>query len=390
MRAGLSRSNDAIARLEWKFAEAFGFPWGLLFPYGRSALYTLLRAMGWKDEEVLMPAYICVVVSNAVVLSGNRVEFVDNEPGHFNVPADNLEAALNASTRMVVPTPLFGFPIDRRGYEEAVARKAPGAFVLYDLAQGFGVEDEEGLQTDRADGAFLGLGMGKMLSAIEGGMLLLRDESIYREVKAYREKAFTRSGLVRSLQRFALGMATSWALREPFLTAVDFIENHTHLLDRLGGEVPVENGPFLPDNVMELPSEMQARLGLLQLADYGRIVDHRREIAAHYDRRLREEGFSVFASSFPPTYSQYPILVRDPGRVVSAMRRHGIQIKIPYPYACPNLPGYERHHGRFPNAEDIAGKIVVLPNWYGITRSAVDRVVESLARCREREPDIFC
>ncbi len=387
--ATFAHSTGAIERFERQFAEKYEFPHGLFFPYGRSALYSLLRALHWKNEEVVVPAYNCAVVTHAILCSGNKVKFADNEPDHFNVSAEGLSPALNHSTKMVIPIPLFGFPIDRRGYEESITQKAPGTFVLFDIAQAFGVGDEDGSQINHADGAFFGFGMGKMLSTIEGGMLLLRDEAIYREVASHRRRVFTPSGLIDSAERFIVGMATWCALREPVLTLVDLVENNSRILDHYGGEIPVERGPFMPENVNEMPTNLQARLGLLQLADHDRIVEQRREIASRYDDRLRATGFSLFPSPFLPTYSQYPIHVRDGRRVKSAMRRYRVQVKIPYPYACSDLPGYEEHHGRFPNATSIVDRIVTLPIWYGITPSTVDRVTEALMRCRDREPDIF-
>jgi len=391
LKASIRPANDAIGRFEREFAEKFGFSHGLFFPYGRSALYALLRALEWRGEEVVLPAYICVVVPNAIVLSGNRVRFVDSEPDHFNVSAEGLSLYLSPSTKMIIPTPLYGFPVDRRGYEEAIARRAPRAFVLWDIAQAYGVKDQDGLQTDHAHGAFVGLGMGKLLSSIEGGMLLLRDEAIYRKVRDHRRKCFSSSGAIRSLKKWILGIGTYWALREPFLSLTDWLESRSDLLDRYNGEIPVDRGPFLPDNAMEMPTALQAKLGSLQLLDYERIIAHRRETASRYEMKLKEAGFPLFSSPspIPPTFAQFPLRVGDRERVQTALRKHGIQARASVPHACSDLAGYEAHRGRCPNAALHARRILVLPNWYGMTLSQVDRVVEGLIRCRNEEPDIF-
>ena len=389
LQASISRSNNAIERFELKFAEKFEFPYGLFFPYGRSALYTLLQVLEWRDKEVVLPAYICVVVPNAIVLSGNRVKFVDTEPDHFNVSARRLSSALSSSTKMIIPTPLYGFPVDRRGYEEAILQKAPQAFVLYDIAQAYGVEDEDGLQTRNAQGAFVGLGMGKVLSSIEGGLLLLRDETIYKRVKAYRQEVFKHSGLIKGIEKLILGVATYCALREPFLSIADYLENKSDLLDRYSGVIPVENGPFLPENVDEMPTKIQARLGLLQLKDYEKIIEHRRETAARYEMKLEKAGFPLFSAPTTPTFAQFPIMVKDQEQVISALRKRGVQARSAIPYTCSDLPGYETHKGQFPNAALLTKRIILLPNWYGITHSHVDRVVDALKRCREEEPDMF-
>lgn len=100
---------------------------------GRSAFYALLRALDWRDREIVLPAYTCAVVPHAVVVSGNRPGSVDCETDHFNVNSDAIENILNHSTSMVIPTPVFGFPLEDEGYQEVCKCKAPGAMMLYDL-----------------------------------------------------------------------------------------------------------------------------------------------------------------------------------------------------------------------------------------------------------------
>ncbi len=62
-------SAEDEERFESAFAARFGFPHGLFFPYGRSALHALLEAAGWRDQEIAVPGYTCAVVPHAVVLS---------------------------------------------------------------------------------------------------------------------------------------------------------------------------------------------------------------------------------------------------------------------------------------------------------------------------------
>lgn len=380
---------DDEARFEARFAERFGFPQGLFFPYGRSALNTLLVALGWRDQEVLMPAYTCVVVAHAIALSGNQVRFVDSQPEHFLVSAEALQDRLSPQTRMVIPTPLFGYPVDRAGYREALRRRAPQALVVYDLAHGFGVEDEQGLQANEADAAIFGLGLGKQISTLYGGMLLLRDAHLAREVRRVRDTQFRPAGRWRGARLAAYGLAASWALREPFLTPVDWLERHTRLLHSVTEYYYGKGGPSLPDDLRTRPTRLQARLGLTQLAQYDAIVARRRELSARYERRLADRGFGLFAARFAPTFSHFPLCVAERDCVASALRLRGIQVGKLVDYACSDLPGYGASAGAHRWATWYGGHVLNLPNWPAMREAQVDRVVDTLSVIRDSRPEWF-
>ena len=68
----------SIADFENDFATKFKAKHGICFSHGRVGLYSFLKSMGIEQKEVICPAYNCVVVSHAVVLSGNIPVFVDS------------------------------------------------------------------------------------------------------------------------------------------------------------------------------------------------------------------------------------------------------------------------------------------------------------------------
>lgn len=381
--------KDSEELFERGFAEKFGFPYGLFFPYGRSGLYTLLRVLGWQDEEVLVPGYTCVVVPHAIVLSGNRVRYVDCEKDHFNVASNRFDSSLDSSLKMVIPTPLFGYPVDRDGYDVSLANKSPGVFVLYDVAHAFGVADGKGLQFDHADAALFGLGIGKILSTFYGGMLLLRSRELYSEVKRNRDSTFHSYGIGRSIDKWIYGFSTWAAFREPLFSFVDFLEHRTKLLHSFTEYYYGKSGPVLPEDVCVRQQTVQSRIGLLQLNTYRKIVEHRRRMSFLYEERLCDAGFILFSYRCQPTFSHFPLLVGDRKPVMEAMKKRGVQLGCLIDYACPDLPGYELSRGSCPNAARIAQHIINLPNWYGMSKKQVHQVCDALIQCRDRNPAAF-
>src|SRR5512138_2304565 len=83
--AALRPAKDAVANFEQAFAEKFEARYALAFSYGRSALWAFFKALELEKAEIIMPAYTCVVVAHAAVLSGNIPRFVDIDLTDYNM-----------------------------------------------------------------------------------------------------------------------------------------------------------------------------------------------------------------------------------------------------------------------------------------------------------------
>ncbi|MBF0477806.1 MAG: DegT/DnrJ/EryC1/StrS aminotransferase family protein [Deltaproteobacteria bacterium] len=382
-----------IAAFETAFGELFGFPRGLYFPYGRAALYVLLRVLGWTEREIVIPAYTCAVVSHAVVLTGNRPRFGDCSPHHFNMPADHLAAQVSDRTAMIIPTPVFGYPVDEAEYARVLTEQAPGAFVLFDAAHSFALPPKSSPLFHRPDAALFGLGLGKIMSTLYGGMLLLRDRDLHREVQAYRDGHFQvarpAAEYRRLVYRLVYGLAAWAAFREPWLTPVDYLEQKTSLLNCFTKQYYGLTGPSLPDDMTTRPPQFQAGLGLSQLAKYDKIIAERRRLSRHYARLLQADGFGIFDHQVEPTYSHFPLRVAQRTGVLQELQRRGIQAGRLIDYACPDLPGYEAFQGSCPNASRLARSLINLPNWPGLGLHRVERVVTALIKIRQKFPEYF-
>ena len=382
--AVLPGRGDAIAEFEARFAERFGFPHAVFFPYGRSALYALLCALRWADREIVCPSYTCSAVPHAITLAGNRVRFADSDPSHFNVTAEYLRPVLTPDTALVILTPLFGYPIDRVACHTAIAERSPDALVMYDVAQGFGAEDDEGLQFSNADLALFSFGIGKMVSTLYGGMLLIRRGDIHDVVRRHRDLHFGSATVRRPFELLAYGAGTWCAFRKPLFWVANFLEERTGLLDHLTKYYYAKDEPRLPSDVAVRPVNLQARLGLRQLGRYDGIVAARRRVCRRYEERLRCEGVRVFEHSHEPTYSLFPLAVSDADAARKHLACNGVQVGVLIDYNCADLPGYETHEGTCINARRWGRSMINLPNWPGLTQTEADRVIDVLLRWRDR------
>ncbi len=369
-RAGRIRRNNAVPALEQSFAERFGFPFGLLFPYGRVALHALLTALEWRDHEILCPAYTCIVVPDAISLSGNRVVYVDSAPDHFLPRRQDWEAAASPQTALAIITPLFGYPVDKKS-DEVIRARAPSVFVLYDEAQAYGTTDKDGLQLGDADAALFSLGLGKLITSLSGGVLLLRDGALYRAVKAVRDR-YSASSLAHTLTLIGKGFAAWAAYREPALSVLDFLP----LFSAEADDWNRSEIPHLPDDGSVRASDYQAQIGLRQLQELGGFLADRRRIGEFYEDKLAQRDFRTFSYAHRPTWPRYPFPVADRDATIRALRAARIQCGLFLSSASSEMP----------NAKMWARSMINLPNWTGMTIAQANSVVDALARLRDRNP----
>src|SRR5438093_638407 len=102
LRALFRPQAGAVAEFERRFAATFEAEQGIAYPYGRTALWGFLEALGIEDAEVVIPAYTCSVVAHAVTLSGNVPRFVDISLVDYNMDLDQVAAAIGPRTSVVV------------------------------------------------------------------------------------------------------------------------------------------------------------------------------------------------------------------------------------------------------------------------------------------------
>jgi dTDP-4-amino-4,6-dideoxygalactose transaminase len=97
--------------LERNFADFIGVKYAILTNLGRTALYAALKAVNIKKgDEVLIPAYICEVVPNALHKIGAIPKFVDiTSDGRFWLSMQDLERKLTSRVSGIIVNYCFGF-----------------------------------------------------------------------------------------------------------------------------------------------------------------------------------------------------------------------------------------------------------------------------------------
>ena len=359
--------NNAIERLEHEMAEKFECTYGTMFAHGRSGIYALLKAWGLKNKEIICPAYTCVVVQHAIVLSGNIPVFIDCENDSWNMDLDLVEKSINSNTGAIIATHLFGYPMNVEAIDQLIkkAKKELGIniYTIQDVAHSYGANWNDKLVTTYGDAAVFGMNVSKILSSIFGGMVITKSEELDIELKKVR-KEFTKGGrMFKSLKRMAYYMAIRVAFNS-------YVYGFINLLERKGllnayVQYYTEDTISFPKDWDSPPTNTEASVGLVQLKKYDHIIQQRRSNAIRIKHELSENKDIRFMSDYPgATYSHCVGIVNDRNEWLSNYRKKRVQLGILIEYSVPELKAFEKFKtDEYPNAKYFSSHTINFPNW---------------------------
>jgi len=142
-----------------------------LFDSGRAAFAALLKLHDVQaGDEVLIPAFTCVVVPNQVPPTGARVRFIDIAAGGLNLDWLALDAAIRPATRVVVVPHNFGVACEVPTWLREKHRQVR---FVDDAAHGFASQLDGQWLGSYHDGAFFSFEYSKNLSGGIGGLAIL-------------------------------------------------------------------------------------------------------------------------------------------------------------------------------------------------------------------------
>ncbi len=387
MLALVGPQADAVAAFEREFADAFGCAHGVAFPYGRSALWTLLRALGLSNAEIILPAYTCSTVAHAIVLSGNVPRFVDIDLADYNMAPDTVARSITERTRAIVATHLFGYPMNVDRLREIVtaaeARWQHRIWIVQDCAHAFDARWRGARVCEAPDVALFGLNVSKMITSVFGGMITTNDPEIHQRLRATRDERFKRGSRISDFERALYLLAVRGAFTPTIYAAVHWMLHRTRLLDGLTRSYHLDERIHFPPDYLRQMSPLEARVGLVQVRKYVDIVAHRRALASYYDAQLRDlPGVTVPPLIEGATYSHYTVRVRDPEAWVAGAARAGIELGRVIDYVVPLWPAYRTYAtGDFPQSTLAMREVINLPVHTGVGGREREQIVEVIRSC---------
>ena len=352
--------KGGVTDFEHAFADLIGRKYAVSFPYGRSALYTILKALGIVNKEIIIPAYTCIVVPNAIVYSGNRPVFADISLEDFNMRPQDAESAITENTAAVVTTHMYGYPAETASYKKSREE----ILVIEDCALSLRT-CMEGRAGEKADISFFSSGINKEISTVEGGMVVTDRPDLYEKIKSYRDENFKKAALSQRLDR---------GVR--FLLSYIFFNEFVYYFMRKICRIPAlrslrESRRLdkidMPSDFLARFTDFQARIGMSQLKKIRGIAKRRLELVKYYNGELK----SLPGLILPPevegsAYSHYALRVKERDKIdfVNKMLRRGIEAGKTLDYYIPGFDFYAEYaKGSYPNSIVATREIANLPNY---------------------------
>ena len=357
-----------------------------LFGKGRVALYAILRALDiGPGDEVIVPAFTCVAVPNAILYAGARPVWVDIDSITYAIDPARIEAALSSRTRAILAQNTFGLSADLDALTAIADRH--GVPIIDDSTHGLGGRYRGMPSGSAAPLSFFSTQWSKPLSTGLGGFAVATQDDVAARLRAAEVAAPEPAALrVRTLS--ALVYARERAGRGPLFRAG---RAAYRVLSRMGA-VPGSSsrdeleGMAMPSGFVVRLSTSQARLGSERIGRLRHDVEERRAIAHRYSAWLTERGRTAAAE--PPeaehAFLRYPLRVSDRRRFRAAAASAGVDLGdwfvSPIHPATERLDRWAYTIGTAPIAERICREIVNLPTEPGLEQRDVDRILSFLSK----------
>ena len=335
-----------------------------LYWKGRVALYALLKAMGvGKDDEVVLPAFTCVVVANAILYLGAKPVYVDIDLQTFNSRFEEVKKVVTKKTKVIICQNTFGLSSEME--EITTFAKAQHIFTIEDCTHGFGGFYHKKPNGTYCDAAFYSTQWNKPFSTGTGGFALVNNEKLLDAVINVNQDLITPSFKQRlSLQLLyfvrekLINKHTYWTL----IKLYRFLSRKNLVLGSSSGE-EISSTKMPPNYFMKL-STTQIKKGIKNITKLPEILLLRKKNAQIYSEYLLQKNknhipFSLFENH---SFLKYPLLVENREEVLHLAEKHNIQLgdwfNSPLHPVQNNFEWWQLDTTLYPNAV-YAGKHII-------------------------------
>lgn len=258
------------------------------FASGRMGFYSILKTINIQsNEEVIIPSFTCVVVSNAILYSGAIPIYCDIKSDDFNIDISKIEALITPQTRVIYAQHTFGQMCDIEGIMD-IAKKY-NLIVIEDAALSLGAIFQGKYAGTIADFGYYSTDRSKVINTGLGGIVSVNNDifvapfdAYYKNVPYLDEKMSRKIAFTFVMNYLTLNPLIYWIGK--FLNIVLFkIGILEYFLDeKIIKKEQIRKYPY----PARFPSILIS-LGISQINSLDDNIKHRREIAKFYNDILK-------------------------------------------------------------------------------------------------------
>ena len=320
---------------------------------GLSFLLEHLKNVYPNKSEVIVPAFTCTVVTNAVTAAGLKPVFVDIELDTYSLNMENLGEIIKKRSNVILAViiqHLFGFVA--KNYEQIVGLcKSYNILAIGDCAPSLGALYKGKSVGLLEDFAIFSSQSSKSINTYTGGILIINSKikDIYQSYEKldFPDVQHLRSILQAYYLQYIKKTINRWHLplfylrhKEKFIHSLHSSEMQDNLVARLQAPVLQHNKLY----IRRFPNIL-AKIGLVQLSKLETFIEKRTRCADYILKTWR--GRLVIVRESRPAFLRIPII-----------RDANYKRKVGYEKGCLVGNWIPYYFGDCPNAKEAAEKLV--------------------------------
>ena len=353
LQSGWLTTGPRVKQFESAFANYTGAAHAIAVSSCTAALHLALAAIGLQEnDEVILPTMTFAASGEAVLYFRARPVLVDCSGDSFHMDPSRIADAITPRTRAILPVHYSGFASDMDAILEIARRR--NLKVIEDAAHSFPSQYRGKTIGTLGDITCFSFYATKTLTTGEGGMITTENADY-----ADRMRILSLHGISRDAWKRYTSQG-SWQ----------------YDIESLGYKYNL--------------TDLQAAIGLAQLAKCESLLAQRASLAARYTQELAPlDGFvtPAFPGHVQHAWHLYVLQVNDQAlritrdRVIEELKLRGIGTSVHFiPLHLHSL--YQNHcgyrPGQFPNAEKRFAAAISLPLFPGLSSGEQGRVIQAL------------
>lgn len=375
------REGAHIAEFEGAFAQYLGVDQAVSFGKGRAALAAILKAMEiGPGDEIILPAYTCLVVPQAICYAGVQPVFADIDQDTYNFTAETIAPKISSRTKAILVQHTFGSPVELEPVLQLAREKR--LKVIEDCATALGATYNGRKVGAWGDAALFSFDQSKLLSTEEGGMAVAMDPAVLERLKTIQaEYPFPSAKSIKRLlaqtvaRKLFLSPSTRWWGHMAHTLSAEWFEFTPETM------AAMVNDAQPPAEYHTRLSNAQAQLGLNQLKVLEKNLAVRQSIGQQYQQRIQTWPLSPVRAvkGAGRIYPNYPTFFERRNELVKFAAERQIELGIFFaavihPPSTP-LDRYGYRKGSCPVAEKVARSTIQLPTQPLLTQDDINRII---------------
>lgn len=337
-----------LRQLEQAFADHCGVLHAVGVSSWTTGAFLVLKTLGiGPGDEVLVPSLTFIATVNAIVHVGATPVFVDVDPKTYNIDPADIAHKITSKTRAVMPVDQIGLPCEIDRVSEIAA--AHGLLLVADAACSFASGFRGRAIGSQAPITIFSLHARKVVTTGEGGMIVTTNGDFAERLRRQRHQGMSLSDYQRH------------------------------------GQSPTtfETYPEIGYNFRI--TDVQAGIGVAQMARLPEMLRLRRKVAEHYVARIGKHPdllMPFVPDHVTPNWQSFQMRLRADARLTRnelMERLHTCGVPTRRGVMASHLePPYRSMHTNLPITEMLADQCLQLPMHPALTPDQVDLIADEV------------